>query len=200
MTTGAFRMLDELLAGVYLYRDERLGVVHVGAHRGQEVADYRRAGFRRIVLVEPNPALWPDLDRLGVSEVHTCAAGSPGLVTLYVTEWDERSSTLLPPGEYGVVETIAVERRPLAEMQTGCNVAVLDVQGAELDVIRSADLDRLDVLIVETSDRVRYEGAATREEIANYLTDAGWRRWRVITAGHSPGIADELWRRFPRCA
>lgn len=199
MTTGVFRMLDEILAGVFLHRDERLGVVHAGAHRGQEVADYRRAGFRRIVLVEPNPTLWPDLDRLGVDEVHTCAAGTPGLGVLYVTEWDERSSTLLPLDAGDVVETIAVERRPLAELQAGCNVAVLDVQGAELDVLRSADLDRLDVVIVETCDRIRYEGAATRAEVDDYLTDAGWRRYRSIPDGHSPGITDDVWRRFPRC-
>lgn len=199
MTTGVFRELDEVLAGVFLYRDERVGVVHVGAHHGQEVADYRRAGFGRIVLVEPNPACWPALDRLHVDEVHTCAAGSAGLVTLYVTEWDERSSTLLPTETYQVVETIAVERRPLADMQTGCNVAVLDCQGAELDVLRSADLARFDVLIVETSATVRYEGAATRADIDEFLTGAGWRRSRSVTDGHSTGIADEVWRKVPTC-
>lgn len=198
MTTGVFKMLDELLAGVFLYREDRAGVVHVGAHRGQEVADYRRAGFRRIVLVEANPWLGPDLDRLAVTEVHMCAAGTSRSVDLFVTEWDERSSVLAPL-EDPVTETVTVPCRPLADLQTGCNMAVLDVQGAELDVLRSADLTALDVLIVETTDRVRYDGAATRADIDGFLTGAGWRRYRSITAGHSAGIADELWRRVPTC-
>lgn len=190
MTTDVFRHLDDALDGI-----ARTGIVHAGAHKGQEVRDYRAARFRQITLIEPNPALWPALDRLGVT-IHRCAAGLPGVATLHVTEWDERSSTLTPV-DYPVATTLQVEVRAMSDLQQGCNVAVLDVQGAELEVLKSADLDRLDAVIVETSAVPRYHGAATRSDIAAYLIAAGWRHssnW----GGHSAGIIDEVWR-HPTC-
>lgn len=193
MTTGVFRCLDEVLAGI-----PRTGVVHVGAHRGQEVADYRRVGFDRIVLVEPNPALRQLLDHLDVAEVHCCAAGTgPSPASLYVTEWDERSS-LHPPLHYPVVSEVPVDVRPLSELQAGCNVAVIDVQGSEHDVIRSAELDRLDVVIVETSEHVRYRGEEPAEAAAAHMVAAGWYHCGDFAEGHSPGVADAVWR-HPSC-
>lgn len=193
MPTDVFRQLSDVLADI-----DRTGVVHVGAHRGQEVAAYRAAGFRKIALIEPNPTLAADLARFGDRvTVHQCAAGPAGTATLHVTEWDERSS-LLAPETYPVVGALDVEVVPLADLQDGCNVAVLDCQGSELDVLRTAELDALDLVIVEMSDAPRYVGAATRDEIAEFLTGQGWRHTGTY-GGHSAGIADETWR-HPTCA
>lgn len=193
MTTQVFRQLDELLDGI-----SRTGVVHVGAHRGQEVPDYRAARFRRIVLVEANPALWSGLDRLGVTEVHCCACGHSNARLLKVTDWDERSS-LLRPIDYTVTDVVAVPCRPLSELQDGCNVAVIDTQGTELEVLESADLDLLDAVIVEASADVRYHGASTADDIAAFFTARGWRHQGEYPGGHSVGICDSIWR-HPTCA
>lgn len=193
MPTDVFHRLDEALADI-----ARTGVVHVGAHKGQEVPAYRAAGFRQITLVEPNPALAVDLARFGDRvTVHQCAAGESGWAEFHVTEWDERSS-LLAPVDYPVSDRFEVEVVPLADLQHGCNVAVLDCQGYELEVLQTAALDELDAVIVEmTADR-RYVGAATRDEVARFLTDQGWRHTGTY-GGHSVGITDETWR-HPTCA
>lgn len=186
MVTEVFTRLDEVLAGIH-----RAGIVHVGAHKGQEVPYYRRAGFERIVLVEPNPARADQLDRLPGVEVHRCAASTRrGGATLHLTRYDTQASILRPHGR--TTATVEVPTRPLADLQTGCNVAVLDVQGSELDVLRSADLTALDALVVETCTKVRYDGAATREEIHDFL--AGWTHLGAFEH-RQPWLADEVWRR-----
>ena len=39
------------------------GVIHVGAHQGQEVSNYRNLGVSPIVLIEANPKLAKDLHK-----------------------------------------------------------------------------------------------------------------------------------------
>lgn len=186
--TAVFVNLDDALAGV-----ERTGVVHVGAHRGQEVPAYRAAGFGRIVLIEPNPEHWDELRSLRGPIVEPVACGNPGFSTLHRTKWDEQSS-LLRPQSIEVVDTVEVFVQPLSDFQDGVNVAVLDVQGSELEVLQTAHLDRLDALIVEQDANVRYDGAAAPDDVRAFLLDAGWtlsstwpHRWDFLT--------EEVWLR-----
>lgn len=190
MTASVFHALPDLLADL-----EPRGVVHVGAHKGQEVPDYRAAGFERIVLIEPNPAMWRHLDRLDDVTVHRCACGPTGTATLHVTAASQRSS-LLEPTDWNVTRTVDVPVRPLAELQGGCNVAVVDVQGCELDVLATADLPALELIVVEVSDTVRYRSAPTRDALEAFLTAAGWSMVAEFRGGHSTGIADTAWRRL----
>lgn len=192
MTTEVFQQLEEVVYGV-----DPEGVIHVGAHKGQEVADYRRAGFERIVLVEPNPYLIPGLRQFSDVVVVECAVGMPGRAVLHITEWDERSS-LLTPSEYLTIETVEVDVQPLIMLQGGCNVAVLDCQGSELTVLETADMDRLDIVIVESTVDPRYYGAATSDDIDGFMLSAGWSHFGDY-GGHSPNITDSVWRN-PSCA
>lgn len=187
--TEVFTRLDELLDGLPL-----TGVVHVGAHKGQEVPYYRAAGFDRIVLVEPNPARWPSLTHLGSDvTVHPCAAGPSGRATLHITPYDEQSS-LLRPLRKEVVRRVEVDVRPLADLQDDCNVAVLDIQGGELDALATADLDRLDLVVVECCTKARYQGAATTDAVDAHMTAAGWQLAGRFAHRH-PDLSDVAWRR-----
>lgn len=187
--TAVFAELERALAGI-----ARTGVIHVGAHKGQEVPSYRHAGFGRIVLVEPNPDHRAALNRLDVDVVYGCAAGPAGEARLQVPRYDTEAS-LLRPLHRTVVRTVGVHVRPLAEMQDGCNVAVLDIQGAELDALRTADLTALDAVIVECSTTARYQGAATRGEVHEFFAD-----WTHVGAWphRGPDLTDEVWHRPTR--
>src|SRR5262245_44042936 len=106
--------LPRLLRELRLLAD---GVVQVGAHTGQEVAALTRCGFRRLVLVEPNPDHVPSLDR-ELSAHHATARLAPprgghpprqivvaaagrqhGQATLHITPYDQQASPFppLPP-------------------------------------------------------------------------------------------------------
>ncbi|MEU4828333.1 FkbM family methyltransferase [Actinomadura citrea] len=185
-----------------------VGVVQVGAHIGQEVPALVRCGFRRLVMVEPNrdhsAALARELGRhlsgrpepeggRPSQEVVLAAAGRErGTATLHVTEYDQQASLLAPLPPMTVTRLDTTEVVPVREVQHGCNVLVVDAQGAELDVLAGADLDRLDLAVIEGSAEARYHCGATRQAVAAYMQDRGWRlvaNWTHARAN----VADMAW-------
>lgn len=177
-----------------------VGVVHVGAHRGDEVAGYRESGFERVVLVEPEPRLAARLRAkfpgCQVVEAVCQKAKSPRKRKFNVAS-QRRWSSLLPipsdqstAGTIETVDTITVAAVTLAEVQDGCNVAVVDTQGTEPDVLHGANLDDLDLVVVETvapSDVFR--PAWPRPDADAWFAARGWRP--VAEFAHSaPDVAD----------
>ncbi len=204
------RWEDELPA---LLRKLRLpvdGVVQVGAHTGQEVKALTRCGFRRLVMVEPNRdhtvALRAQLERHHAAarlappagghpprEVVLAAAGRErGQAVLHVTEYDQQASMLPPLPPLVVSRNDVTPVIPVREVQHGCNVLVLDVQGAELEVLAGADLDRLQLAVIEGSTWPRYDGGATVATIADYMRARGWQEV-AVWAHKRPNVVDVAW-------
>lgn len=184
--TAVFDNLDTVLADV-----PRVGVIHLGAHRGQEVPAYRAARFERIVLVEPNPRHHAHLAAIPDTVLVRAAVGEPGRATLHVPRWDTLASLRMP-----IVHDVRMEVRVdvvrVADVQHGCNVLVADIQGGELDALRTADLDALDAVILECSDVARYEGGATTDDVTAFMLEAGW--WMIGRYPHrGPGVWDVAW-------
>jgi FkbM family methyltransferase len=185
------------------------GVVQVGAHTGQEVAALTRCGFRRLVMVEPNRDHAVELSRQ--LRVHHQAAGLPvpedghsprevvyaaagreaGRAVLFVTEYDQQAS-VLPPLAMPVTREETIPVIPVRDVQHGCNVLVADVQGAELDVLAGADLDRLELVVVEASTFARYSGGSTAASIAEFLRERDWHHVTQWTHAR-PNVADDVW-------
>ncbi|MFE0727943.1 FkbM family methyltransferase [Streptomyces antibioticus] len=157
-----------------------VGVVHVGAHLGQEIDDYRAIGFGRIVLVEPNPECHEALAAFeGVTLVPAACGRAPGETRLHLTVKRQRSSLYQPLRDRHRTVTVPVVR--LADIQAGCNVAVVDVQGGELDVVAGADLAALDLVVLETRTVHEYRGAPLHRAVVQTMRGLGWRRaatWR----------------------
>jgi FkbM family methyltransferase len=165
----------------------RLGIdprhlVHVGAHKGEEMPYYRAAGFRHITLVEPNPQFaaelataWPD------AEVLACAcAAQEGRGTLHLMRRTTMSTLTAPGPQDEVAGTAVVEVRRLADIAPTANAAVIDAQGLELDVLRGADIDRLDVVVIEATTVPDPSMAALYDDVAAFMNAAGFTevdRW-----------------------
>lgn len=168
----------------------KVGVLHVGAHDGRELAAYSQ--FPRVVLVEPNPTRAASLRGLGVDVIEAAVTTRPGPVTLWVTDRDEGSSILKPLTTYRTVAGVAVPTVRLDDI-LDVNVLVVDVQGAECEVLDSGDLTRFDLVVVEVSDTARYQGGATRADV-----EARFDGW-VLEAEYphllNPGVADLVYRR-----
>jgi FkbM family methyltransferase len=186
------------------------GVVQVGAHVGQEVRALTRCGFRRLVMMEPNAdhtaalrrelqlhhvgAGLPDpAEGLPAHEIVLAAAGRErGQLVLHVTEYDQQASLLMPLLPMAVVRQDTIAVVPVHEVQAGCNVLVVDAQGAELEVLAGTDLSRLQLAVIEGSTWARYSGGATLDSIAAYMRAQGWRQ--VAAWAHvRPHVVDVAW-------
>lgn len=186
------------------------GVVQVGAHVGQEVRALTRCGFRRLVMMEPNAdhtaalrhqlhlhhrdaGLPEPADGLPAREIVLAAAGrEPGQLVLHVTEYDQQASVLMPLLPMAVVRQDTIRVIPVREVQAGCNVLVIDAQGAELEVLAGTDLSRLQLAVIEGSTWARYSGGATLDSIGAYMRSHGWRQ--VAAWAHvRPHVVDVAW-------
>jgi FkbM family methyltransferase len=186
------------------------GVVQVGAHTGQEVEALTRAGFRRLVMMEPNGDHIPELraqlrlhhQAAGLAEpvgghppqeiVQAAAGQERGRAVLHVTDYDQQASLLHPMFPMTVTRQDSIPVVPVRDVQHGCNVLVVDVQGAELDVLKGTDLSRLDLAVIEGSTEARYLGGSTLGGIADYMHAHGWRQ--VESWPHTrPHVTDVAW-------
>lgn len=179
------------------------GVVHVGAHTGQEFARYEQAGIRQQVWVEPQPgpfaqlrATIPDEPRfrlfnVACGSVRTTATmhhieGNRGLSdsllepnhALMGQRWRDRTFT---PGGTFEVPVVPVDDL-LAE--SGADPALynflsIDTQGYELEVLRGATAllrTSIECLSIEISTIPFYAGQCLLPELDTFLAQHGFTR------------------------
>lgn len=191
------------------YRLPSRGVIHVGAHAGQERIAYSACGLIRQVWIEPQPEVFLRLraaipesrdvrlfnvacgDRTGRAVMHRLA-GNDGLSnsllrpTLHLERW---------PGIHteGTLEVPVVRLDDLLTQTqlpaSGFSLLVLDVQGFELAVLRGADrtLEAIDAVACEIANVPLYENGSTAESLDAHLADRGFTRvltkWSAGCAG-----------------
>jgi hypothetical protein len=90
-------------------------------------------------------------------------------------------ATLVPLGRSdGRTLAMPVQVRTLADVAPDADAAVIDAQGAELDVLLGADLDRLRLVVVETCTVDDPTMAARHADVDGLMTLRGFRevgRW-----------------------
>lgn len=168
------------------------GLLHVGAHEGEELPVYRACGVPYIALVEPDPgkALQEQLDAPDVEVLAIAIAlGEPSMGA-----WKRSPNThqsQLTHQDTGVwVRTMPLSQ--VLDVIRDVNVLVVDTSGSELDVLSSGPLDRFDLIIVETDDQAFY--ASETGQVRALLAGQGFRSVERWTHGaHSYG--DEVFVR-----
>jgi FkbM family methyltransferase len=195
-----FNLLPEAMTELGI---EARGVLHVGAHRGEEVPIYRKCGFEQVTLVEPDPdnadelrAKFLDDDDEDFDVVQVAVGPEMGTATLHRAQ-NTVYSGLKPDAGQPTTSTVEVDVIPLREIQAGrkANVLVVDTQGTELEVLASADLTHVDLIIVETQELSRAMYAAFWPDAVKQLAEAGFTpaiRWE-----HEQYFADTLFTRAP---
>ncbi|MGI9178224.1 MAG: FkbM family methyltransferase [Pirellulales bacterium] len=179
------------LPAAYLARVD--GVLHVGAHTGQERWLYDRYGLA-VVWVEPIPEVCDELrrnlrefplqrayrrlltDRDGAS-YDLRLAGDDGLSSSLFDRAESR------PNAVAYVSWMSVRSSTLATLsrEEGIDLSryqalVLDVQGAELAVLHGAGemLDRFRYIQVDGSDFEDYAGGCRLDEVKRFLAARGF--------------------------
>ncbi len=176
--------LSWLPAFIAEHRIDPHGVLHIGAHRGEEVPAYRLIGFAHITLVEPDAGIamqlqgdHPDIEVLSLA----VTSGAPGM-----RAWDRKAnshqSRLLPPNVTPWEQRVWVFATTLdvvhGKVPIETNVLVVDTSGDELDVLFSGVLTGFDLIVVETDDAGVY--ASPTSAVRSYLAAQGFepvQRW-----------------------
>lgn len=196
--------LENIFDGEALRGLPRRGVVHVGAHQGQEVEQYLRYGFDRIVLVEANPQWCESLhakfgadsririfnyavcDREGEVDlqIHTSRSGSTEPASILpMKRFKEIVGSLHTTGTVRVPAITLPALFDKHSLQRGdYNFLNLDIQGAELLALQGAAelLPGMDAVIAEVNLVELYEGGPLEEDLVRFMETQGFQKQRAI--------------------
>ena len=165
------------------------GVIHVGAHEGQEAGDYDEL---KQLYIEPIPSLAKLLRDKGFDVLEVAISNYTGTSDFYITDFDQGSSLLLPL-EHSIKNKITVSVNTLENVvpdSSSYNCLVIDVQGEELGVLKGARLEKFDLIICETNSRERYSGSPVHEDIVGYMKDNGFRLSKFFSHSEDNVIKD----------
>lgn len=179
------------------------GVVHVGAHLGEEAVDYANAGIANVWWIEGNPDIIEELRRNVYPYAHKVVCA---LITdvadqeqlFNVTNLKSLSSSVFPFGTHAVVspdmhfvehkylQTSTLDGVVAAQGVTRCNFLNMDLQGAEMLALRGAPLllEKIDYIFCEINVDELYIGCVLLPELDRFLGDLGYHRVATQMAGN----------------
>lgn len=188
------------------------GVIHVGAHYGQEIDDYEAMGIKYMVLFEPlNEAFRVLENRVKrITNSYNCILFNVALSDFLGTSMinisnqnQGQSNSILRPLKHKdyypdivFTEIAPVGVYPLDYFEfdrTMTNFLVMDVQGAEGLVLKGATetLKHIDIIYTEVNTEELYEGCVLMHQLDEMLPDFK----RVETKLTKQGWGDAIYLR-----
>lgn len=197
-------MLIPLDGLVRKYNMSITGAIHVGAHEAEEQEMYNSLGINKVIWVEGNPQLAQALKErfihnLDVRVFNEVLSDHVGEATFHFAN-NGQSSSILELGTHAqqhpevvytgetTVTTNTLDKLYVGQF-SGYNFLNLDVQGAELMVLKGAaqTLFDVDYIYTEVNREHLYEGCCLVEELDAYLTPWGFRRVETEFTVHNWG-------------
>jgi len=181
------------------------GVLHIGAHIGQEFQTYERLGIKNVMFFEPIKNTFNRLkENVGDKAIliNTALGNKEGEVEMFTETINEgQSSSVLEP-DYHLVqhpsiqfdgkETVKMTKLDkFIEHKEKFNFINIDVQGYELEVFKGGleYLNTIDYVMTEVNRAELYKGCAKIEELDSYLGSYGFNRVETTWAGGTWGDA-----------
>ena len=168
------------------------GIIHIGAHYGEEIQEYVDNGIQKITVFEPLSknfdVLCQRMQNVNADiEGYQVALGSKkGTATMHLSSNEAQSSSILKPKQHLELHpdvffegTEDVEVCLLDDYKFDkANFINIDVQGYELEVFRGGrkTLEQIDYIYCEVNRDEVYEGAPMVEELDEFLSDFGFER------------------------
>ncbi|MBK5202107.1 MAG: FkbM family methyltransferase [Prolixibacteraceae bacterium] len=185
------------------------GVLHIGAHYGEEYQDYKKQGIENMMFFEPIVASCDELHRRIATDdnirIFNIALGNmTGEKEMYVeTANNGQSCSLLEPGTHlyqypGVI----FDKKEIVKVQKLDNIFIrhdlynminIDVQGYELEVFKGAveTLPFIDIIYTEVNFEEVYKGCCLVGDLDNFLKEFGFQR--VLTDSTPKTWGDALY-------
>ena len=171
------------------------GVVHVGAHQGEEISQYLSDGRSPIICFEPQ---FQSDQAEGISWVNSAVGLWSGSMVLRIPHHidsptlDTMSASALPiipeaavangwtvtPVEKSTVPVVRFDEwaKNSGFVDGSCSLLVVDAQGTEMEVLRSfgSFLQGFSELVVECSEPSLWSGQSTASEVIAFLGTQGF--------------------------
>jgi FkbM family methyltransferase len=181
------------------------GVIHIGAHFGEENSLYDEIGIQNRIYFEPLSSNFFTLEKNinGRFPVFKKALGNENkTVKMFVESYNNgQSSSILKPqkhlSQYPHIQFNAEEEVDMIRLDDfkfdfkEYNFINIDVQGYELEVFKGASnmLNKIDFIISEVNRDELYENCAKVDEIQSYLSAYGFEMVEVSWDGGTWGDA-----------
>ena len=181
------------------------GIIHVGAHYGEEIEEYVDNGIQDIIVFEPLSATFDVLqERLNdinanIKGYQVALGSEEKIATMYLSSNESQSSSILKPKlhlthhpDVHFEGTEEVEIKLLDSFDTGnANFINMDVQGYELEVLKGGvkTMERVDYVYCEVNRDEVYENNAYIEELDEFLSNYDMKRVETDWAGQIWGDA-----------
>jgi len=181
------------------------GVVHVGAHKGEELNLYRSLKIKKVLLFEANPSLikflrikssfFNFLFDMNIFLENKALLDSLGKVNLNITS-NSQSSSILNLKEHSImyptIKKIKEVKVPSSTLNyefskkyniKNYNMLNMDIQGSELLVLKGSTniLKNFDLIYTEINFKEMYESCALGEELDSFLDKYGFYRCMTST-------------------
>jgi len=173
------------------------GIIHIGAHLGEESSKYQELGITNVVWVEANPVICEKL-KTNVAHLHDnkvinslISEVDGQTIPFYITNNGESSSLLqldkhkIHHPHIHVTEEIKLETSTFKTICEKNNIDMskydflnLDVQGAELLVLKGFgdELNNIEYIYTEVNQAHLYAGCALIDELDTYLKNYNFKR------------------------
>jgi FkbM family methyltransferase len=191
------------------YKMNIKGIIHIGAHYGEEIESYIDCGIQDMILFEPLEENFSILANkvkdLNANIVgHQIALGAePSKTTMYVSDNEKQSSSILKPKvhlthhphvKFPTTEDVEVDVLDNYDC-SDYNFINMDVQGYELEVLKGGTktLEHVDYVYCEVNRDEVYENNALVGELDEFLNE--YNMERVMTSWEGQIWGDALYVR-----
>lgn len=181
------------------------GVLHIGAHVGQELTTYQRLGINNVMFFEPIQETFKKLEEnVGDSAilVKTALGNMDGEIEMFTETVNQgQSNSILQPEHHliqhpdilfnGKEKVKITKLDNFIEDKEKYNFINIDVQGYELEVFKGGSeyLKTIDYIMTEVNSAELYKGCAKIEELDLFLSSYGFERVETTWIGGTWGDA-----------
>ena len=200
-------MIFSLKRLVIKYKLNIRGVLHIGAHWGQEFSEYDELRIKNMLFFEPVEANYKKLletlpkHRKKIQALKIALGNKKELKEMYVETRKGQSCSLLEPGlhlkqyphiVFDTREMVQVDRLDNIEFsRQWFNMINIDVQGYELEVLKGSveTLKSIDIIYTEINRVELYKGGCLMKDLDDFLRPFGFIRVQTKTPEKTWGDA-----------
>lgn len=202
---GAKNLSLDLEELVHKYQVKIKGLIHIGAHYGQEYEIYQKLGIANLIFFEPLSQNFEILKTYvgEKAKLFQLALGNENKkVKMYIESVNNgmSSSILKPQKHLEQYPEVVFDREEIVEMvrlddflsdKENYNFLTIDVQGYELEVLKGSQktLTNISGILSEVNRDELYENCVQIEQLDNFLAQFSFQRVETNWEGGTWGDA-----------